>query len=36
MQGSIRFVAQYLHDHLPSEELAGESGDEQEEGTEEV
>ena len=34
MQGSVRFVAQYLQDHLPGDEL-GDSEEEQEE-TEDV
>ena len=30
MQGSIKFVAQYLIDHLPESEAAGESEEEAE------
>jgi hypothetical protein len=31
MQGSVKFVAQYLVDHLPESEAVGESEDEAEE-----
>lgn len=36
MQGSIRFVAQYLQDHLPQHEEMADSEEDQEEMTDEV